>query len=89
MTNKTMSLFTDSLKSDYDPPLKTFLLDQLSHAEKKVRRGIITVDNAYWQGRKDAIRVVLAVYLDEPNIAELNASSTFSHLLQDPCGADR
>lgn len=73
-----MSDFTDSLRDEHDPPFKLFLLEQLSHAEEQVVRGDLGSENAYWQGRKDALRLVLAHYLNEPAIAALNASSTFA-----------
>jgi hypothetical protein len=63
----------DSLRGENDPPFKTFLLAQLSHAEEIVRRR--DDEQVYWQGRKDAIRTILAEYLNEPFlVAQANYS---------------
>ena len=69
--------YTDSLRDETDSPLKTVLLDQLAYAENRVDRGVESIENAYWQGRKDAMRIVIALYLNKPEVAEPIASSTF------------
>lgn len=67
-----LSEFADSLSEANDPPFKTFLLRALSVAEEKHSANRNESQRAYWQGRKDAVRSVLAEYLNDPQIAALN-----------------
>ncbi len=78
-----MSDFTDSLLNcdgTPDDEFKLFLLKQLDHAVDKHDENIDNEkgDREYWQGRKDAIRVVLACYLNDPEIARYIFSSIYA-----------
>lgn len=67
-----LSDYAASLSDANDPPFKTFLLHALSEAEKEHSANGNENKRAYWQGRKDAVRSVLAEYLNNPQIAALN-----------------
>lgn len=85
-----LSDFADSLSGAHDPPFKTFLLMALSKAEEGRWEVETERDAAYWQGRKDALRLVLAEYLNDPAIAGLNANSMLRlGLLQEPATTGR
>ena len=69
-----LSDLADSLRGEGDTPFKLFLLAQLSHAESRVQDR--DSEEPYWQGRKDALRLVLAEYMNAPELAALNTYST-------------
>lgn len=79
-----MSNLTDSLRGTDDTELKAFLLDRLSLAEEKVApfAGITSKEDypecVYWQGQKDALRAVLALYLNNPMLADLSNTNSLS-----------
>lgn len=79
-----MSELTDALRDKDDDEFKTFLLDRLSQAEAKVEPfAMITSKEkypvcVYWQGQKDALRAIVAAYLQEPMMATLSDSNELS-----------
>lgn len=83
-----MSNLTDSLRESDDNEFKSFLLERLSQAEEKVEPfALLTSPErypmaAYWQGQKDALRSVLAMYLNEPVLGGLKGSSRISQAFQ-------
>lgn len=74
-----MSNFTDSLRNDEDDEFKTFLLDVLSNAEAKHAKAEKEDEINYWQGRKDGLRIVLACYLNSPEIADLIKTTVYAY----------
>lgn len=68
--------FVASLRDEGQDRFTTFLLDQLDYALKQHSKAEAdSPEEKYWQGRKDAMRIVVACHLNEPNIADHNRTN--------------
>lgn len=66
-----LSEFAESLAEADDEPFKTSLLRMLSDAEHNAQEPGKSLDEvAYYQGKKDALRMVLSEYLNMPSIGK-------------------
>lgn len=76
-----MSDFTDSLRSEDDSDIKKFVLEMFDRVDSLHERSEHEFEQAYYQGKKDALRIVLAQICNN-DVDTISGSSIVAYKLR-------